>query len=82
MGSKKPGAHRVELLGQLDRLCCGLRCGFRNRLVLRLCSRCGALVPAIAAIKVRTLMPLGWMTGVMNRRGWIVENLFAYRVVL
>ena len=39
-------------------------------------------VPAIAATKVRTLMPWGWMTGAMNRRGWIVENLFAYRVVL
>ena len=45
MGSKKPGAHRVELLGQLDRLCCGLRCGLRNRLVPRLCSRCGAQRP-------------------------------------
>ena len=33
-------------------------------------------VPAIAAIKVRTLMLLGWMTCAMHRGGWMVENLF------
>lgn len=35
----------------------------------------------IVVIKVRILMFLGWMMGVMNCRGWIVENLFVYCVV-
>ena len=34
-------------------------------------------VPDIAAIKVRTLMPLGWMTGAMHRGARIVE-IYSY----
>ncbi|WP_392344978.1 hypothetical protein [Parasynechococcus sp.] len=33
-------------------------------------------VPVIAAIKIRTLMLLGCVTGAMHRGEWIVENLF------
>ena len=82
MGSKKPGAHRVELLGYLIVCAVDSVAGSGIGWFHGCAAAAVHNVPAIAAIKVRTLMPLGWMTGAMNRRGWIVENLFAYRVVL
>ena len=33
-------------------------------------------VPDMDAIKVRTLMPLGWINGATHLEGRIVENLF------
>ena len=36
--TKKLGVYGIELISQLDRLCCGFRCGFGDRLVPGLCS--------------------------------------------
>ena len=45
MGTKKLGTNAIELISQLDRLWCGFRGGFRDRLVPGLCSRLQARTP-------------------------------------